>query len=313
MASDRKRDRPTGGTPPTKKQKDKSGGSTISCIVCSKNAEDGSIQCECCFEWVHPKCAGITDEEYGILGGCSPNIMFFCKLCRPQVSLSLKFFNEIKDKQTELDERLQKLESKLAPISGNSNQDTMSQENNSSNANPVQTATTNSHYNLQHDRKFNIVMYGIDECEKGAPRNERSGRDLSSVIETITKVNANVSPLSIRDLHRLGKYQEQSRRPRPILIKFNRAIDVSILLSQTSTLPSGIRIKPDMNPEERQIESLLLKERWSLIQKDINRKVIKIRGNRIFVNNKLHGEVKNRNLVLSQAVLPDDQMESSSN
>ena len=240
-------------------------------------------------------------------------LTFFCKLCRPQVSLSLKFFNEIKDKQTELDERLQELESKLAPISGNSNQDTMSQENNSSNANPVQTATTNSHYNLQHDRKFNIVMYGIDECEKGAPRNERSGRDLSSVIETITKVNANVSPLSIRDLHRLGKYQEQSRRPRPILIKFNRAIDVSILLSQTSTLPSGIRIKPDMNPEERQIESLLLKERWSLIQKDINRKVIKIRGNRIFVNNKLHGEVKNRNLVLSQAVLPDDQMESSSN
>ena len=60
-------------------------------------------------------------------------------------------------------------------------------------------------------------MYGIEECEKGAPRNERSGRDFSSVTEIITKVNENINPLSIRDLHRLGKYQEESRRPQPIL------------------------------------------------------------------------------------------------
>ena len=59
-------------------------------------------------------------------------------------------------------------------------------------------------------------MYEIDECEKGAPRNERLGRDFSSVTEIITKVNENVSPLSIRDLHRLGKYQKESRHPQPI-------------------------------------------------------------------------------------------------
>ena len=77
MASDRKRDRPSGGTSPGKKQKDKPSGSTILCISCSKNAEVDSIQCECCFGWVHRKCTGITNEEYNILGGCSPNIMFF--------------------------------------------------------------------------------------------------------------------------------------------------------------------------------------------------------------------------------------------
>jgi len=69
---------------------------------------------------------------------------------------------------------------------------------------------------------------------------------------------------------------------------------------------------PDMNLEERHTESLLLKERWSLIQREVNHKLIKIRGNKIFVNNKLHGEVKNRNLVLSQALPSDDPMESSS-
>jgi len=91
----------------------------------------------------------------------------------------------------------------------------------------------------QQDRKFNVVIYGINEYPKGTPRHERSGLDLSSVARIITKV---INPLSIRDLHRLGKYQEKSRHPRPILTRFNRAIDVSLLLSKPSSLPIGIRI-----------------------------------------------------------------------
>ena len=46
-----------------------------------------------------------------------------------------------------------------------------------------------------------------------------------------------------------------------VLTRFNRAIDVTLLLSKTSSLPSGIKIKPDMTPEEQHIESILLKER----------------------------------------------------
>jgi len=46
-----------------------------------------------------------------------------------------------------------------------------------------------------------------------------------------------------------------------------------------------------MTPDEQQIESILFKERRTLIQKDTERRAIKIRGNKIFINNKLHGEV----------------------
>ena len=74
-----KRNREAGDTPPGKKQKDKPSGSSTLCVSFNKNAEKSSIQCECCFGWIHPKCAGISDDEYKILGGCSPNIMFFCK------------------------------------------------------------------------------------------------------------------------------------------------------------------------------------------------------------------------------------------
>ena len=53
-----------------------------------------------------------------------------------------------------------------------------------------------------------------------------------------------------------------------------------------------------MTKDERLVESILLKERWALIQKKTERKSIKISGNKIFVNSKLHGEVKNSSLVL---------------
>jgi len=165
----------------------------------------------------------------------------------------------------------------------------------------------------QQDWKFNVVIYGIDECPKGTPRHERSGLDLSNVAQIITKVaiDESINPLSIRDLHRLGKYQEKSRRPRPILTRFNRVIDVSLLLSKSSSFPIGIRIKPDMTPDEQQIESILLKERWTLIQKDTEHRAIKIRGNKIFLNNKLHGEVKDSKLFLQ--ISQDQQMDQTNN
>jgi len=77
----------------------------------------------------------------------------------------------------------------------------------------------------------------------------------------------------------LGKYQEQANKLRPIL---NRTMDVSILLSRTAkSLPKGTKIKPDMRPEERYIESLLFKERWSLIQSGLDHNAIKILSDKI--------------------------------
>jgi len=86
---------------------------------------------------------------------------------------------------------LQQLESKLALKARNSDQHNITQERS---ANSVPTTTTNVHHSSQHDSKFNVFIYGINECDKGTPRNERSGRDFSGVIEIITKVNENISP-----------------------------------------------------------------------------------------------------------------------
>lgn len=56
---------------------------------------------------------------------------------------------------------------------------------------------------------------------------------------------------------------------------------------------SQISIKRDLTFEERTIENALLKERSSLIDSGIECKFIQIRGNSLYVKNKLHGLVQN--------------------
>ena len=67
-----------------------------------------------------------------------------------------------------------------------------------------------------------------------------------------------------------------------------------------------------MTQDERLVESLLLKERWSLIQTSrIEHKAIRIQYNKIFVHNKLHGQVINSSFVPAQTKSSDTEMEDS--
>ena len=68
-----------------------------------------------------------------------------------------------------------------------------------------------------------------------------------------------------------------------------------------------------MLQEERQTESLLLKERWTLIQSGIERKAIRIRSNKIFILNKLHGQIINSSFIPAQPTRSETAMDSSNN
>lgn len=98
---------------------------------------------------------------------------------------------------------------------------------------------------------------------------------------------------------KLGKYKPGQSRPRPILVKFLRNLDVNSILDKRSQIPSPVIVKPDMTREERNIESKLLSQRWNLIQQGVNRKSIKLRRNQLFVDNQLHGQIINSEYVRS--------------
>ena len=87
-------------------------------------------------------------------------------------------------------------------------------------------------------------------------------------------------------------------------MKFNNIKAVrSILLTHSNSDRSGVVIKQDLSKEERSINSILLKERYRLVSEDnVEKGVIKIRGPRIFVNNRPHGTVQSGTFITSNSL-----------
>ena len=67
-------------------------------------------------------------------------------------------------------------------------------------------------------------------------------------------------------------------------------------LSQSSP---KVRIKPNMTKKHRDTEKVLLKERKSLLDNGATRKDVKIRGNRLYVGQRLHGTANSHSFIKS--------------
>ena len=99
-------------------------------------------------------------------------------------------------------------------------------------------------------------------------------------------------------MHKFVSIKKKLKK-RPILVKFIRIADVRSILSTKGTLSLPVFIKPDMSPVERTHESVLLKERWRLIEQGVARNDIKISNHHLYVKNKLHGQSVDSKFVCS--------------
>ena len=76
-------------------------------------------------------------------------------------------------------------------------------------------------------------------------------------------VNKSLSPTSIRDHFRLGKYTKESKKLRHILAKFVQSDDVFRVLAKSRELRKPTFVKPDLSPLQRKQKSILLRESTS--------------------------------------------------
>jgi len=136
-------------------------------------------------------------------------------------------------------------------------------------------------------------VYGVKESPPKALRHERLQIDIKTILEIFGGIDIKLNPAHILDCFRLGRFKQSQSRPRPILIKLQRIIDANVILANKTSLLFSFLVKPDMSPEDRAIESILLKEHWSLIQSGHNHKQIKISKNHIYLNGHLRGKVVN--------------------
>ena len=118
---------------------------------------------------------------------------------------------------------------------------------------------------------------------------------------TYIDIDGSLKSCSIKDCYRLGRYKVDQVKPRPILVKFVRIEDVSKVLANRWVAKSPILVKPDMTKEERVRESVLLKQRWSLICSGVPKRAIKVSRSKIFVNNVEYGTYSHAGFVHSTA------------
>ena len=65
------------------------------------------------------------------------------------------------------------------------------------------------------------------------------------------------------------------------------------MFAKRKSLSIPFSIKPGLSRAERLQQSILMQERWRLIQSGVSRKSIRVRGDALYVSNKLHGRVSN--------------------
>ena len=260
------------------------------CPICSSVVKETqqAIFCEgICKQWMHRQCASLTVDAY-TKASESPQ-PFCCLHCT--VSSQKHEIDLLKDQVKNLSSKIDLLLPNATSTSDNRSLpalDTTSKYK-SPNTNPSQHPVTQS----PSDRKFNLVIHGIAELPSGISRHERTIQDTENVTNILEKITPSFSGSALRDCHRLGRFTKNQTRPRPILAKLNRAVDVTNILSNRPNYPTNVNIKPDLSPEDRTCESKLLAERWRLIQSGIDKRSIKIRRPSIYVNGKLHGKVHN--------------------
>ena len=286
------------------------------CDLCCKRIVEGkeeALQCEGgCNLWFHRYCAGVSASYFAELSN-SPE-PFVCYACyqRSQLAVTKQLQSEVahlKGEITKLSEQLATLTSASLseatvsqPLSTDTNKSVNSISNGPTYASTLKPAgsSANSPTSITHaqssaslkrnnsiEKKFNIVMYGACECPKGsAPRHERISHDTNLACKIIKSICSDMNDYAVCDCSRIGKYSEP--RSRPLCVKFARSCDVATVLSNRYKLSKidhpNIFLKPFMTTAERKVESILLKERRTLIDSGVERNQIKIRGNSIYVN-----------------------------
>ena len=263
---------------------------------------DAPFLCFCCSETNHSREVATLKNTIDQLKQEVAQLNESLRATREQVQLQVTSVSTLEETLSPLKQEVVHLKENLdgtrvhAPLQVESQSDQQSYATAARNSKPGPSSSqpaagmmSNPRSNLDSERKFNIIVYGITECPKGTPKHTRLQSDLSSVVSVMAKIDNNIQPQSIKDCFRLGKFLPDRESPRPILVKLIRISDVSSVLSKRGNLHYPLCIKPDLTLEERLCESVLMKERWRLIQSGIARGDIRVRGSVLYVRRKVYG------------------------
>ena len=186
-------------------------------------------------------------------------------------------------------------------------------ENDSVSSQPPSAPLPPNTMNHSEDRRFNVVVFGVQECKNGLHYNQRLLSDLNDISSIFSKSCPSFPTTSIKDCRRLGKYDLNNSRPRPILVHFNSCKSVMDILSNRSLFSPYI-VKPDLSPSARSRERVLLKERWNLCQSEgVDKSSIKIEGHSLILNGRIFGKVNSDSIFTRTQVVNEECVVATEN
>ncbi|XP_019848641.1 PREDICTED: uncharacterized protein LOC100634511 [Amphimedon queenslandica] len=289
------------------------------CPICDDDIIDEtqqSVMCDGpCASWLHRGCAGLSRVAFSKLEG-SDNPFLCTRCCLEAQSIEIISLKEsLAALSSQLNSLQQTLSSRSQPIEALSTE-IIQIKNRLEEAPSFPPSIHISHSSPTSgvapqtnvpgtvgkkaipsvtDRKYNIVVFGItDEPSQGTPRVTRINSDIERVTEELTQL-ATTSGFSfqVRDCHHLGQYRPNSTKSRPLLVTLSSTIQVSNILSNCHHLSGVVSVRPDLSASERRERGILMKERWKLVNADIDRRPIKVKGSGLYVSGNLTGKVLN--------------------
>lgn len=217
-----------------------------SCGKCKqriKNDEEKWWCCDCCQDFLHEKCSGLTASEKKVLELQKRIMFFFCSACRDslkQIPLLVRKISDLQDQNTILKKELIEIKNQKAISDIDS-----------------------VHYEVQERivRARNIMAYNIKESSSG-DLEVRIAEDKSIVSDILMKAGINSD--SILKVIRVGKRSQDKSKTRPLKVVLPDRDKVLLALKHKKNMPPGINIGADLTLAQRDHIKQLKQELQSL-------------------------------------------------
>lgn len=223
------------------------------CYKCSVqikkyDEKNPKIKCQGCFREICGKCSELTATELRVFSLTNPKLSYLCQDCQE----GLKQVPAMRKLVSELQQQVQDLKTQQSK--------------------GIDVELIIREVQERQNRSCNVIAFGIPES-KSTSVEERKNHDKKEIVKAFETVpNCDVGDITTI---RLGKFDCNKARPLKILMR-SKSSAVSVLRNK-NLLPTGIKVKSDLTPYQRDHLTKLraeLDERTNQGEKDLTIKYV---------------------------------------